>query len=458
MKIPNSRWQFATTLGSEIVSAPSVFRLGKVGTSSDTPVSQQVITWLLFWPILTLIAHGPVYFSGPARTARAFQDGAAGGGPATSPYPQYIYLLFLAAFVVVGHQQVWTKLKRNPLIPAMLTLAVLSALWSPVPSTTLKMCVQVGLCTLFACYLSERLTTERLMELLIFMGVVSAVSSILFALALPAYGIFQGYGGGAWQGICDHKNTLGFSIAFLLTPIFFANAYSRERKVIYSALLLFLIYKSQSRGAWADTAGTLLFVAWLRLIRLVRERELALVLLLTASVVIPAAALGIHFWPMLAASMGKDPTMTGRTLIYTEVWRSIIKHPVFGYGFGSFWTSQNPEFQRICIAIRWPNIGYAESGILEVALQTGFVGVGLLLAMIAKAVLQGARLLRSTHYSPCVGWYLTVLFLVALTNIDAGLFMTPDTVEWVLILVSCVGLNEEARRHSERAYSFSGSQ
>ena len=122
------------------------------------------------------------------------------------------------------------------------------------------MSIQAGLCALFACYLSARYTTDRLMQLLIFMGVVSAFFSILFALALPSYGVFQGYTGGAWQGICDHKNTLGISMAFLLTPVFFTDAYSRGRKLMYGALLLFLIYKSQSRSAWFITAGMLLFV------------------------------------------------------------------------------------------------------------------------------------------------------------------------------------------------------
>ena len=87
------------------------------------------------------------------------------------------------------------------------------------------------------------------MQLLIFMGVVSGLLSIFFALALPDYGLFHGYAGGAWQGICDHKNTLGISMAFLLTPVFFTDAYSRGRKLLYSALLIFLIYKSANLAA-----------------------------------------------------------------------------------------------------------------------------------------------------------------------------------------------------------------
>jgi O-antigen ligase len=357
----------------------------------------------------------------------------------------YVDLLFLSGFVVAGYKQVLSNLKRNPLIPAMLALAVCSAVWSASVQITLQMSIEVGLCTLFACYLSARYTPERLMQLLIFMGVASAVLSVFFVFALPAYGLFQGYGGGAWQGICDHKNTLGISMAFLLSPVFFTDAYGRVRKLLYSALLIFLIYKSQSRSAWFDTVGLLLFVGWLSLVRRVRARELPPILLMTATVGAAAILLGFHFWPMLTTSMGKDPTMTGRQGIYIEVWRSILKRPILGYGFGAFWYGGNFESQRIGLAVRWPNIGYAENGFMELALQSGFLGVGLLIAMIAGAIARGTSLLRSRHYSPRVGWYLTILFLAALTNIDAGWFMTLNTLDWVLILVACIGMNQEMR-------------
>jgi exopolysaccharide production protein ExoQ len=421
-------------------------RVGKTANRTDTPVSQQIISWLLFWPLLCLVARQVVYFSGPARSAEVYQNGADMAGARGSHYSLYVYLLFLFGFVLAGYQEVWTTVKKNWVIPAMLGIALSSTLWSATPVGTLQMCFAVGLCTLFACYLSARFTTERFMELFILVGAIAALLSVFFAVALPSYGIFQGYGGGAWQGICAHKNALGISMAFLLTPVFFTNSYGQGRKIIYSALLLFLIYKSQSRGAWVDTAGMLLFVAGLNVVRRFRGRELPPLLLLTSTFGIVALLLGIHYWPELAAAMGKDPSMTGRTGIYAEIWRSAMKRPLLGYGFGGFWYAGNPERQRIAISIGWPSIGYAESGFLELVLQMGFVGLGLVVAMMVKATVQGMRLLRSPSYSPRVGWFLTILFLSLLTNIDAGWFMTSNTMDWVLILMACSGLNAEAQR------------
>ena len=188
MTVPSSQWQFATAEMPR-VSAPSAFRLRKADTSVETPVSQQVLTWLLFWPLLSLIARQAVYFAGPARTAGAYQSGSAMGGSASSHLTLIVNLLFLLGFALTGYRETVNTLKRNPVILAMLALAVCSALWSASPQITLQMSIQVGICAFFACYLSTRFTTKHLMQLLIFIGVASALLGVSFFRAdrFPAY-------------------------------------------------------------------------------------------------------------------------------------------------------------------------------------------------------------------------------------------------------------------------------
>ncbi len=135
--------------------------------------------------------------------------------------------------------------------------------------------------------------------------------------------------------------------------------------------------------------------------------------------------------------------MGGRTDIYREVWKSVLKEPLIGYGYGAFW-NVNPEAFRIGLAIGWPNIGYSENGFLEVALQLGFVGVALVAVMMVRSVYQGWRLLRSNGYWPRVGWFLSLIFLTLLSNIDAGWVLTSTTLDWALVLIACIGLNGDA--------------
>ncbi len=413
------------------------------------PAWKQVITWLLFWPLLTLIAGQAVYFSGPARDAAAYQNGATRG----SHYFLYVYLLMLLGFVVTGWRSIVPVLRANLLIPASLLLAFVSVSWSEAQLISFQMCIQVTLCTLFACYLSARMSTERLMSLLIFMGTIAGLLSVVFVVALPSYGVFAGYAGGAWQGICNQKNTLGLSMAFLLTPIFFTRQHRRWQKVLYAMLMLFLIAMSQSRGAWLYTAGMLAFVGWLFVLRRLRWKEAFLLVSLTAIVAAAAVYLGVTQLSAMARLLGKDPSMSGRSLIYIEVWHSICKRPILGYGFDSFWgpAVKNIEAIRIGTVIGWPNIGYAENGLLELGLQLGLLGVSFVVAMIARAYTQGARLLGSSAYAPRVGWFLSVLVLESLTNIDAGRFMSSDFLEWPLVLICCIGINKEMRQVRERA-------
>ena len=200
---------------------------------------------------------------------------------------------------------------------------------------------------------------------------------------------------------------------------------------------------SQSRGAWGCTIGMILFVGWIFLIRRISERELTLTLVVSGIVIVSLLVSVIVFWPVIATLMGKDASMTGRSNIYYEVWQTILKRPWLGYGFGGFWFPGSLESQRIGLAIGWPGIGYAENGVLELALQVGWVGVAIVFVFMARAFLQGVRLLRSPYYSPRIGWFLTILALAAFTNIDAGWLMTSDTLDWVLIVIACVGLNRE---------------
>jgi exopolysaccharide production protein ExoQ len=428
-------------------SAPArAFWLGPSLSHGARPRSAQLslplLTALLFWPLLTLIARQTVYFSGPAHSSYAITYGGARGTHV------FLYLNFaiLGAFAAAGWPGIWIRLKQNLLLSATLLLALSSVLWTSSVKITVQMFIQISLCALFACYLSIRLSTRQLMQILMFMGVIASLLSIFFALALPSYGIFAGYGTSAWQGICTHKNTLGVSSAYLLLPAFFATQYSRSVRCAYGLLLVLLIFLSQSRGAWFYTLGVVVFVGWLHLYRRLRRSSALLLILITGAIGIALLVLLAVYFPTLAAAVGKDPTMSGRFKIYEEVWLAILKKPLLGYGLGGFWFPGSLESQRLGLAIGWANIGYSENGILELALQIGFVGVALVLGMIATAVVRAIKLLRSPFYTPRVGWFLTIIVLAMLTNIDAGWFLTADTLDWLLILIACIGLNEEWAR------------
>jgi exopolysaccharide production protein ExoQ len=438
---------------SQSASAGFAFRPRKIGSLAEPAVYEQVFTWLVFWPLLTLAARRTVYFGGPPADALTFRYSFSSVGRDHANV--YVTLLYLASFALIGHRQIWSVLLKNPLVLCCLVFAAASVLWSASPLITLQMWLGTSLCSLFACYLSARLTPERLMSLLIFIGVIAAALSILFAIFLPSYGISWIGEDHAWQGICNQKNEFGMSMAFLLTPIFFIGGHRRLLRTSYAMLLLFLIFMSQSRGAWLVTVGIFAFVGWLSLYRRLRQRESYLLVAATLALVVAIVAVGFTFLGPVTRLLGKDPSLTGRTGIYDEVFKSLLKRPLLGYGFGAFWVASNPESTRIGLTVNFPNIGYAENGILELGLQLGVLGVGVVMTMIGRGLLQAGRLIRSPFYSPRVGWYATILVLELLTNIDAGWLMTVNTLDWFLTVTACIGLAGEAQRACQCAGGLS---
>ncbi len=414
-------------------------------STTSTPIYQQVLAWVLLLPLLYLAAYGQFSFTNQSNSALMTENGdLLQTSQGIRPHV-VLYYAFMAAFILTGYREIWRVMLNNKLLLVGPLLAALSAIWSEAPLLTLRTSFELTMTTLFAFYLCERFSTEQLMKLLMFVGTVAAILSVLLALLLPQYGVYHRDSSGAWEGIFNHKNALGLGMTFLLTPVFF----SPQRlmlKVSYGALLLFLIGMSESRGAWFMAIGVLAFSAWLWCFRRLRSTEALLLTVIAIAAVIAMASAGVFYLNPVMRFIGKDPTLTGRTEIYSAVLASIIKHPILGYGFGAFWHGLNHESVIIALRIHWMSIGYSENGFLEVWLWLGTAGLALVLLYFGRGIVQSIRLIKSRYYTPRVGWFSVIIFLELITNIEGGVVLAPVHIEWTLTLVALVGLATEMRR------------
>lgn len=408
------------------------------------PVHQRVQTWIILLPLLYYVTDTQPSLLSSSNSALMTTSGAL-IRTAQPIRPQVvIYVIFMTLLIFFGSREIWRVATKSKLILLGVLFSALSALWSVSPLLSLRTSVDLTMSTLFAFYLCEKFSTEDLMKVLMLTGVVAAALSFILVIVLPAYGIYHRDGSGAWQGIFSHKNSLGVGMAFLLTPIFFC----KERFVFkagYSAVLLFLIVMSQSRGAWFVTIGLIFFAAWLAVFRRLKGREAFLLNAVTIVVVSVTVAFGVIHLDPLMRMVGKDPTLTGRTEIYVAVLEAIFKHPLLGYGAGAFWLPVNPESLNIALSINWLGIGYAENGFLELWLGIGTLGLSLVLLMFGRAIRQAAKLTRPNYYNPRVGWFISIIVLELLTNIMGGIVMAPGNLNWLLTLIAFVGLANEIR-------------
>ncbi|HEX2095674.1 MAG TPA: O-antigen ligase [Longimicrobiaceae bacterium] len=322
----------------------------------------------------------------------------------------------------------------------LVALAVASVLWSAAPDITLRRSFAFLGTTAFGIFLAARYDTRTLLRLLAVALGIAAVMSIGFAVALPSYGVDQGVHAGAWQGVYTEKNTLG--------------------QMMVLAAFAFVLLRPTLRRRWIGTAGALLSVA---LILLSTSKTALTVLVLF---VLLAALFRALRWSYTLAipvtigfvlvggsaalwlvgnlesaltSLGKDPTLTGRTPMWEVLLRSISESPWLGYGYAAFWLGREGPSGKALEAIGWDTPG-AHNGYLDLTLQVGLVGLGVFLAGFVVALARSVHALRATR-TPDGYWPLTFLTFLLVYNFAETMLLAANSVFWVLyVATACSGM------------------
>jgi exopolysaccharide production protein ExoQ len=117
-----------------------------------------------------------------------------------------------------------------------------------------------------------------------------------------------------------------------------------------------------------------------------------------------------------AAMLGREDSeqvasLTGRVPLWEELSGSIERRPLHGYGFNSFWTSD--QIDEISESQSWA-ISVAHSTYLDLTLGIGIIGVGLWVAVVAAGLFSAAW--RQTVF-PNIGFaFIGVLLMFGLLH------------------------------------------
>lgn len=124
-------------------------------------------------------------------------------------------------------------------------------------------------------------------------------------------------------------------------------------------------------------------------IMLTRSPDINLLRVVVITILLAAAAVVVSFlYVFLLELLGRDPTLTNRTIIWSLMDQYIEAESFLGYGFGAFWASD----AVLGFVDRWGYIGNAHSGYYEALLHGGKVGLALVIILtlkIIKDLLQG---------------------------------------------------------------------
>lgn len=254
---------------------------------------------------------------------------------------------------------------------------------------------------------------------------IATIASLMVGAFLPRYGRSVEFAG-AFTGIYAHRNFLA-SVAVICLALSIAHligAKTARRRVgllAIAAVSLLAIALTLSGSAIVLSVAVLIVAPTIWIMRklgpLGRLGVIPIFAVLLVGVVVPAA---VRLFPELAAGVGRDVTLTGRTEIWDIVASISAEQPVLGYGWGGVWRGEVGDSVRALFG--WDTARSAHNGYLDALLQVGWVGVVLLAAASIAFAIRAVRLaVASAEFA----WMPLVLIAVAVNSFSESLLTRP---------------------------------
>lgn len=257
-------------------------------------------------------------------------------------------LVFLALFVVYYETTVPLAM-RCWLLLLVPVLGTLSAGWSPEPMAAARMGAMMILHFCIMVTIATRLNRIQIVRAVFFAGV------IVICLAAPLISIFDR--GGPFSS----KNI--FAIRMLICVIVsLAVAFEVKEHILLRLFaapvalvaLVFMLLANSATALVFSVVGVLimtgLWMFWQPVTRVRHLRTSILLFLLMIVAMILLAILAIPnntFVDDFLAALGKDATLTNRTIMWETGLRTARENPVLGLGFEGFWRYETGAAQTL---------------------------------------------------------------------------------------------------------------
>ena len=361
------------------------------------------------------------------------------GGGSSSLHKIVVALLSLIFFAVIVtcKAPLAKSLLNSKLVLSLPLLAMCSSFWSGQPVQSFISSVLLLVFTVFTICIAAEFKFQRQVELIMMVGAVALPLSILLATLAPSIG---GSSTG-WRGVFGHKqNCAAVSTLWLITALHWrCHGFHRQVfKTLYIMMCVVLIAMSQSRTGWMLALVAVLLWSILWAVQHVRRLELVLGLVVSVPIALVSAYLVITQYGSIATSVGKDATLSQRTIIWKAVLDSIALRPYLGYGFSAFWTGLNGPSQRVVLISDW-GIQQAQNGYLDLWVALGIGGVVIVALMGASAIRASLQTVPSGESGSQRRWCTVVIIAILLYNIGESSFALLQMV-WFLFLLAYMGL------------------
>jgi O-antigen ligase len=407
----------------------------------------------LWIPLIWMLLAGSRYVSqwlnlgSPVGSADAYLEG--------DPLNRNVFLLLMVAGVIVLSRRklAWGHLlTHNSWIWLYFLFAGFSILWSDYPDVAFKRLIKaLGNVIMALVVLTEKRPYEAVGVVLRRLAFLLVPLSILFIKYFPDLG--RSYHPWTYEpmftGVASNKNSLGQIC--LLAGIYFCwtllHGWDERSKlgrglsitldVVFLSMIAWLIHEANS----ATSLACLILVAGIllasRLPSVARAPRRIMVLGMAAVCLFGVLEVTLDFSGSVVSLLGRDVTLTTRVPMW-EGLREMAANPLVGVGYESFWLGDRLDV----LQEKYGGIHQAHNGYLELYLNLGLVGLGLIVGSILSGLLK-VRNHLSMNY-PAAILRLCFIVTVAVYNYTEATFYGVSNM-WLLLFLGIVDISGQER-------------
>ncbi len=429
--------------------------LSQAQASTDHPIFNLAISWVLMIPLIYFAGVGGFWFQHEANNnplSQRYSSLVSDSHSTTTTLINVSVLTLVLIPVALNTKPIINLCTKDKIFPALVFFALASCLWSQFPTSSFKSSCFLAVETLLAFYLYHRFTPKQLFSLLFMLGWLCLGLSLVLIFFFPKYGIdTSGSSIGGWQGMYGQKNTCSMVTFFLMLTAVFApttTASGRFYRAAFIALSILMILMTQSATGKVLLACLLAYFVCMKVVQKFSAKDRTLVMILITLVLAPLTVVAISYWTEILLLLGRDPSLTGRTELWQGAMISVMKRPILGYGYVAFWTGFQGEAANVSLANHWSSV-YAHSGFLNMLTTLGAAGLGLFCYTLLRAFRDAGSCLKSRDLS-FMSWSLCIIISTLVLNVDEVTIMLPDHLLWILYMLACICLSEGANSNRLR--------
>lgn len=365
---------------------------------------------------------------------------------------RYLWLPVYAAAVLLSAWN-WRDLRNSALAftpyLALLALAGASAAWSMDPQITVRRFEALVFNGLFSLYLAARFSWGEMVRMIAAALFILALGSLGMCLAFPGIGIQSDINAGAWRGLWPQKNELGFMMAIGALSSLASAVIDPRRRLLWLFSAAFccplLVLSRSGTSLLCLMSSASLLAAFV----LSKKRPVVAVIVtfVAGCFALVLAAVVMLDSDLFFQAMGKDPTLSGRTDVWTAVMRRAAERPALGYGYAAFWRDRSGPALLVRRETGW-DVPSAHNAWLEILLQLGWVGVVTTAAYVALTAFAAVRGLFSRADGFWAILYSGSFLMLSFSESD---ILRQNSLEWILLVATSTKLVADLARRPRAA-------